>query len=237
MKVILISVVLFLHYSTSLSQSRYVDLASNIISPITDDLINEGDIIQIQFYIKNQGPDSILYGDFLPYTITNSFRSTVHRNKPFNSNLAPGDSILFTDTFHMIGGLSGERIGIGFHSRPVAFSYNKARPLKPELYEDKDDNGSFVFVRYRLLSLQELNPDKNVCVFPNPNTTRRLTIRTNFKNEVDVTIQSISGEVILTHQLAAPDDTIDLKDLSTGLYLVCIQDESGSIFTKKLHIH
>jgi hypothetical protein len=137
----------------------------------------------------------------------------------------------------MIGGLSGERIGIGFHSRPVAFSYNKARPLKPELYEDKDDNGSFVFVRNRLLSLHELNPDKNIYLYPNPIKTGSLTIQTNFKNEVDVTIQSISGQVILTQHLFAPDETIELKDLRTGLYLVCIQDESGALFAKKLHIH
>lgn len=235
-RLMILSVVILTVVKLCKSQSRYVDIAARIYSPTVNDVLYEGDTVNIKFFILNQGPDSILVNDSLRYSLFYAFRSTEKRNVQFYQNVAPGDSIAFSDTLHMTGGVSSERIRLGFHSVPVAFSYNEKRPLSPELFEDKDDNHSSFFIRYRLLETEYLEQNERFQVYPNPCLTKMLHVSLLNSLETRMTVVSLTGQVKFIRQSVKDGDVIDLQHLNPGLYLIHLKEENGLVSTQKLII-
>lgn len=235
-KLLILTFATLLVANLCMSQTRYVDIAARIYSPTVNDMFYEGDIVNIKFFILNQGPDTILVNDSLRYSLFNAFRSTEKRNLQFYRNVVPGDSIEFGDTIHMVGGVSSERIRLGFHSVPVVFSYNEKHPLSPELFEDKGDNHSSFFIRYRLLETIDFDQNERFQVYPNPCLTKMLHVSLLNSLETRMTVVSLTGQVKFIRQSVKDGDIIDLQHLNPGLYLIHLKEENGLVSTQKLII-
>ncbi|WP_047547176.1 T9SS type A sorting domain-containing protein [Psychroserpens sp. Hel_I_66] len=81
------------------------------------------------------------------------------------------------------------------------------------------------------LSVEDNNPVSNLIeMYPNP-ARDVLTIRSNSIAIEDVSIMDINGRRVLTSN--TENETINISSLKTGIYLVAISSESGTI-TKKL---
>jgi hypothetical protein len=158
------------------------------------------------------------------------------RNVPFIQVLSPGDSVEFHDTLHISGGYSGDRIALGFHRVPIAFSYNQNRPLTPEFYEDQGDNRSAVYVRYRLLSTEELSREKEFHMYPNPCYSKRLKLDLSYQKTVSLKVVSITGEQVLERQSVLNGDIIDLQMLHSGLYILQVIERESVVTSQKLLI-
>lgn len=213
-----------------------MDLSARITLPAEGQLVNEGEHITVRFVIKNQGPDSILMGDSLNYKLSHLFRVIEERNVPFTQVLSPGDSVDFQDTLHISGGYSGDRIALGFHRVPIAFSYNQNLPLTPEFYEDQGDNRSSVYVRYRLLSTEELSREKEFHMYPNPCFSKRLRLDLSDQKAVSIKVVSITGEQVHARQSVLNGDIIDLQMLQSGLYILQVFEREGVVTSQKLLI-
>lgn len=236
MKKGLLIIILIISGLNGFSQSRYVDLRARITSPKENDLIREGDDVSFVFHITNQGPDSIILGDSLRYSLSFLYRNTDIRKVPFKMNLAPGDSIQFKDTIHILGGASGDDINVGFFNVPLAFSHNKKNPLMAEFYEDHKNNRGAVSVRYRLLNINKLNKSFEFHLFPNPCATKMLQLHLAQNQVVDLKVISIMGEEQIVRESIRNGDIIDLQSFKSGLYLVQIKDERGTVTSRKLMI-
>lgn len=146
------------------------------------------------------------------------------------------DSILIQDTMLVTGNKSHERMTIGFFSVPVLYSYHLSRPLRPEIQEDKKNNQSSVQVRFRLLSIDDFGTTNEVSFSPNPNISKRLIIQSNSSMMFEIRVMSLSGKTVLVRQFVKDGDVLNLQDVNSGLYLVQLKDEKGTVTTRKLFV-
>jgi hypothetical protein len=209
-------------YAMAYSQNRYVDISSRVVTPGHQQIINGDNFIDVEFYIINNGPDSVLVDDTLTYRLTCQFRSTDRRKLAIKEVLKPMDSILVQDTMLVTGNKSLERMTIGFFSVPVLYSYHPSRPLMPESQEDKKNNQSSVQVRFRLLAIDDHETTNEFSFYPNPNISKRLMIQSNSSEMIEIKVISLSGKTVFVRQFVKDGDTFNLQDLTSGMYTVLV---------------
>jgi hypothetical protein len=71
----------------------------------------------------------------------------------------------------------------------------------------------------------------NIKIYPNPVTNDVITIRHQLGNQVQLYIYSINGKRLMTKKIAK-NETLDVSDLSTGIYFVNLINDSQQITQK-----
>jgi len=69
-------------------------------------------------------------------------------------------------------------------------------------------------------------------MYPNPVTNGKFTISSNSSVEKNIEIFSVIGKQVYSKKIKV-NETIDISNLTTGLYLVHVE-EQGKIATRKL---
>lgn len=101
------------------------------------------------------------------------------------------------------------------------------------------DNPDYVLSIWgNVLSTKTVNSIKNVAVYPNPTSTKRIVIQTPPNIQVDkVTIYSILGkEVYKNEKPKFRNNKLRIKNLKSGMYLLKIENKKESV-TKKLIVN
>src|SRR5262249_9536111 len=84
--------------------------------------------------------------------------------------------------------------------------------------------------------IESLKADNNISMFPNP-TKNKVNIKLDSKDispNTTLTVLNAIGQVVLQTPLARTASSVDLGDLSSGLYLYRLQDTNGIIGTGKV---
>jgi hypothetical protein len=89
--------------------------------------------------------------------------------------------------------------------------------------------GSFVEAAVATISKQQ------VTISPNP-ATNELTIKTGVQQFHTIILQNLLGQSVKTIQTNRPEDTMNVSDLSNGIYIVTIADDSGNKSSHKVMI-
>jgi hypothetical protein len=70
-------------------------------------------------------------------------------------------------------------------------------------------------------------------IFPNP-TSKELTVQTPYRSDFDVTIATVQGIKLRTYHFSGTSSfTIDISALTAGMYMLTLQDKTGSRKTVK----
>lgn len=84
------------------------------------------------------------------------------------------------------------------------------------------------------LSISNFERSENVSLYPNPAQTE-FSLRSTKNNQITVkAIYNVLGSQVLTEITKLSKDSYDISSLSSGLYMVELQDEIGVTITKKL---
>ena len=73
-------------------------------------------------------------------------------------------------------------------------------------------------------------------VYPNPSEGGLLNIKLNEEQEFNASVFDLSGKQLLSESLKGKINTLDIADISAGIYLVCVQNETFNI-SKKIIIN
>ena len=90
-----------------------------------------------------------------------------------------------------------------------------------------------------LLSTDDVSLDNNISLFPNPTTSGTITLKNTTQTTLNsLVIMNITGQVMITLDISETvnERTIDVSNLSSGIYLVQITSEGDQVATKKLII-
>ncbi len=83
------------------------------------------------------------------------------------------------------------------------------------------------------LSVDELAGSGPIKLYPNP-AADVLQVNTTTITAKQVTIQDISGRLLITKPAEADRTTIDIRSLRPGLYIVSVTDNDGRLYRKKI---
>jgi len=75
--------------------------------------------------------------------------------------------------------------------------------------------------------------DKDLRIYPNPNSTNWLQIETNLQGNADVRIFNALGQLVVSSKITSPKTNVSLQGLQAGVYQLCF---SNSSVIKKLVI-
>ena len=70
----------------------------------------------------------------------------------------------------------------------------------------------------------------NIAIYPNPTSGNTLTI--DVLEDVNISVFDILGKQVLRSQVSRDDNQIDISRLNSGMYLIRLKTENGSV-TKK----
>lgn len=102
----------------------------------------------------------------------------------------------------------------------------------PNIKQDSiyvDFDGEVVLVTKLMHAIEEPNPGQNLVFYPNP-ATDNLTIEVLQKSTID--ILNMEGQIVKTIKEASSKVTVDLKALSSGVYMVKIRSDKGIVIKK-----
>lgn len=90
------------------------------------------------------------------------------------------------------------------------------------------------------LSLEELNVEENISIFPNP-TNGILNLRFDTYNYKNYTVKlvNVNGQVVFNQEIGAAAnavETLDFTGMATGLYMLNITSNDGKVNTYKVNI-
>lgn len=77
----------------------------------------------------------------------------------------------------------------------------------------------------------------SISVYPNPVDAVLNIDRTGEPTQATLTLYAINGSVSLRRQLSEPHETVDASAISTGIYILTIDNGSKTIFTTKIIKH
>ena len=85
---------------------------------------------------------------------------------------------------------------------------------------------------FSILNVTELDPAA-ITVYPNPNDGLfSIDVNDNHIKFADITVMSLDGKIVHSNRSTASSTSVDLRDLSSGLYLVKVQTNMGVHFQK-----
>lgn len=97
------------------------------------------------------------------------------------------------------------------------------------------DNGSVYFYGFSPASVNEFNVDESISVFPNPSIG--LFSVTSKKGKIkNIAICNSIGENVAVLSIENSSFSIDLQNLSGGIYFICFETEDGESLYKKVII-
>lgn len=79
---------------------------------------------------------------------------------------------------------------------------------------------------------QEDNKNK-LLLYPNPATTTIDIVSTDELSNLNYTMYSLYGQIVLSGSITATEHTINVAQLSSGLYLIRCTDEKGTVYTTR----
>lgn len=100
-------------------------------------------------------------------------------------------------------------------------------------HEDEGMMGSFLVLPVGV-GIQELEPDNDFMVYPNPVTTELNIMVKNYRmnKAYSVKVLDISGKVIYTHEINQKSLSINMTNWSKGIYLVEILNDNTRFYKK-----
>ncbi|WP_299766262.1 T9SS type A sorting domain-containing protein [uncultured Dokdonia sp.] len=109
------------------------------------------------------------------------------------------------------------------------------QPLQVLRDEDCSDiSEDFVeVIRTDVLAVEDNQVDVNLSMYPNPTTSFLNISLGGVNNGYAINVYSITGQVVMSEQFTAQDNTLDVSRLSDGMYLLEVIDEASSIRTIK----
>ncbi len=82
-----------------------------------------------------------------------------------------------------------------------------------------------------ILSITNFDVSENIIVYPNP-TNGNVNIMVNNLTNVSVSVYDLNGRTILNKELSANENTVDISNFQTGMYLFRIKSSEGEVVKK-----
>jgi hypothetical protein len=101
-----------------------------------------------------------------------------------------------------------------------------------ELYDPAPNTYVYFVDCLEPLSINTFNQQSSLIIYPNP-TNDSLTIHTSFCNSCSVKIYSSNGKLLYSESLKSSQEIIDVKQLSSGIYFIGVENELGIKQTEK----
>lgn len=239
-KLILVIIVLLFSHDLAFTQDwRYADLRVELQTPTPNSSISSPGIINFQFQIVNQGPDTIFTTDTLFYKPNHSysFNATI-RKKVVPRTIAPMDSIVISDTISVNSKAYKSSFELSFSQVPMVYGPDVGKlRLVNEFSEDRDDNyASVALFHTGNVDVNNISLSNTIKLFPNPNTGNHVLIDSE-KPIYSVGIFNTYLQEVQFNLLDSLENKVNLElnHLSSGTYVVQIHTTSG-IATKQLII-
>ncbi len=193
---------------------------------------------RLRIYEFDPATNNVSVKTYSPYTSTYETDS----NSQFNMNisLVTNSNLIATDTFHLISELndvwSGSSPCVWWNSLEVNANYE----WYAEVYDGKNKiTGpiwSLVTSHSSSINNNELHklsidaPKDSFTIYPNPNSTNKLTLyfTKEIKGKANLQIFSTTGNLLLQKTFTNINNPLSIEhNLPTGNYIVVIQTESG----------
>ncbi|PIX36617.1 MAG: hypothetical protein COZ59_00150 [Bacteroidetes bacterium CG_4_8_14_3_um_filter_31_14] len=110
--------------------------------------------------------------------------------------------------------------------------YHLADTVPPTTY----DIDTIIFTVQQASGLQLIdNSEQEITVYPNPTTTEiNVDFKTYTANRHDITFYSVLGQKVKTVKERKDITTIDISDLTDGIYFIVITSENNGRWTQKI---
>lgn len=235
-KLLLIAAVLI---SASSFAQRTIDWSTDSIAkPDSLKLTSSGTPLDIEFYMKNLGTDSVFAGDTVVWQFSttntnpriyfpsaNSFRFTVT-----TKTYAPGDTMKVS-----ISGLSLPgtfQTSFNLNIQIVSFVV-KAGSITPEGTTTAANNvKTKTLVWYNQqgwpVGVAEAASNVSASVYPNP-VSDKLYFETNTNTAKTITVMDIAGKVVATLSTTEEKAELDVTTFNKGLYFYDIKTATGEV--------
>lgn len=221
------------NYSLTQAQSNSVNRADIAILDIqlydpTAVLTSSGNVYQVNakamVLIKNNGPNSVDSVRLNHHVGQSSSCGEIFTSMYFpNLNLAPGDST-WVD-FDLLGAYTDQFFGDSLLREYCIFSSNPNGIVDLNVSNDQACTTQF----FGFVGFKESNK-LDFQLFPNP-SSGTIQIHHANANDLKFSLQDEMGRMILSGELIG--NTLELSDVSEGIYFISFQDNKGNISPSK----
>jgi hypothetical protein len=122
--------------------------------------------------------------------------------------------------------------GIGYEQTPNPFNYNVEEVENYYRLTITNNDGDWLVYNSVLLSNPEFN-ESSVSLYPNP-VQNILNIQNTASNLSKVQIYDLNGRLLQNHALQTNEVSLDVSQLTSGVYLVVLENEMGNRITRKI---
>jgi hypothetical protein len=220
---------------------RYVDSKIEFFIPSPNSIVQSPINLKVGFLLTNQGPDSLYPDDIIEW---NLYFGLLNERLPLekrtvNQYLAPGDNMVFYDSFYFNSDIYREDVVLSFSVPPSCYGFQTdKRRLRFESYEDqlKDNDPVIRLIHRKFSSVSSLQEANAIFIYPNPTLDGVVYIN----QEEITTIQSI----IMVDALGKHESLewqvedgkkikLNLASHAKGTYFIRIRNE-GELYSQKI---
>lgn len=237
MKAIVYIILLTLHSLTILGQNRIIDIRVEFTNIQDGDTVYSPSIIPITYSVLNQGPDTLHPTDTFVSGLGHSdYDDFTRKRRALGTNLAPGQSIMYTDSVPINSTESFSTLRIAFGGGAVGFYSPRSVPriIQSEFSEEQKDNyPTATVIHIRKTTSTPALPDVDWRLYPNPVPRGgQIYIEASSTTSSRATILSAIGKKIVEIELKGNKITLP-STMKTGSYILQIQ-MADVLTTKKL---
>ena len=167
------------------------------------------------------------------YTIEDQWGNELFKKSGLANNTSYRDTFSLAPGCYVLKLIDNGGNGISFWANNDGNGVFQVRQIVGGIVKNfQGDFGNFHTYNFTVdapLSYEEMNPSKNLKVYPNP-TKDRFHVEIEGVSEATITVLNASGQVIALNKQIDNDNLVifDVSDLSEGVYYVTVETEKGS---------
>lgn len=214
---------------TNIFSQRTCDVELEYIQPTQDTIVTSDSIFQVQFRLRNYGPNTVLPSDsFYLYLVINNFNYTSNGSK-YTWAKRNFPSALPQHSFTSTGIISFPIDSISNISsvNTVCYKFSFADSLIKDI--DTTNNIDCFIMKYNFTSLDEQTIKKKVAINWSNNI---VTVVSKGESLLKYRIISLEGKIIMNGNLSRGVHELNLLEYASGAYVLQIYNSSENYSTK-----
>lgn len=217
------------------------DIAVAMVTPVEEQQIMPGEILEIEFTVTNSGTVALISTDSVYFALTidgqNVYGNNVYWASTANTALAVGTSYNYAFEFPVNTTISQALAG-DHDLCVVLFLYEgtNAEPTTEVTNTNNEDCSTVNFIA-GTAAVNQIDAAKAITMYPNP-VSDKLTFKTEGAVLSAINVHNLAGQLVDVIEVSATGTTTyDAATLEAGIYVVSFIGQNGaSVRTEKLSV-